>query len=295
MGIIQKAGDELRLFLGIIKSEYIKWIKSDKQFMTAFSVIFLYMYSLEIINNFVLEVGEPINIFEPLAIFMSNFYIIPILVLTFAVLMIDFPDISANSTFMLIRAGRTRWYKGQVIFVYAAAASFIGIFFIYTAIVTQSNAFVANVWSNAERLVNSVGYSDFRSQNPLAYLDLSIINNYTVSAATIYGVVLMVLHLALSSQLQMVLSLRFNKMIGLLGNAALLALGMVTWWADSSAKWLFPLAHSTVVFHYDELFNKVNFPILGSFLYLTAANLLLYFIGRRVMKRKMLTLLDNAN
>ena len=285
----------MKLFLGIIKSEYIKWIKSDKQLMTAFSMIFLYMYSLEIINKYTLEVGEPINIFEPLAIFMSNFYIIPILVLTFAVLMIDFPDISANSTFMLIRAGRTRWYKGQVIFVYVAAASFIGIFFVYTAVVTQSNAFVANLWSNAERFVNGVSYSDFRSQNPMAYLDLSIINNYTVFAATVYGVVLMVMHLALSSQLQMVLSLRFNKMIGLLGNAALLALGMVSWWADSGIKWLFPLAHSTVVFHYDELFNKVNFPISGSFLYLAAVNLLLYFIGRRVMKHKMLTLLDNAN
>lgn len=283
------------MFLEIIKTEYIKWIKSDKQLVAAFSMIFLYMYSLEIINKYSLEMGEPINIFEPLAIFMSNFYIIPILVLTFAVLMIDFPDISANSTFMLIRAGRTRWYSGQVTFVYTVAFSFIGIFFVYTAIVTQSNAFVANIWSNAERLVNSVAYSELRSQNPMAYLDLSIINNYSVAVATFYGVVLMTLHLALSSQLQMVLSIRFNKMIGLLGNAAMLALGVVSWWADSSLKWLFPLAHSTVVYHYDELFNKVNFPILGSFIYLAVANLLLYFIGRRVMKRKMLTLLDNSN
>ena len=81
MGIIQKAGDELRLFLGIIKSEYIKWLKSDKQLMTAFSMIFLYMYSLEIIKKYSAEMGEPINILEPLAIFLSNFYIIPILVL----------------------------------------------------------------------------------------------------------------------------------------------------------------------------------------------------------------------
>lgn len=283
------------MFLEIIKTEYIKWIKSDKQLVAAFSMIFLYMYSLEIINKYSLEMCEPINIFEPLAIFMSNFYIIPILVLTFAVLMIDFPDISANSTFMLIRAGRTRWYSGQVTFVYTVAFSFIGIFFVYTAIVTQSNAFVANIWSNAERLVNSVAYSELRSQSPMAYLDLSIINNYSVAVATFYGVVLMTLHLALSSQLQMVLSIRFNKMIGLLGNAAMLALGVVSWWADSSLKWLFPLAHSTVVYHYDELFNKVNFPILGSFIYLAVANLLLYFIGRRVMKRKMLTLLDNSN
>lgn len=55
MGIIQKAGDELRLFLGIIKSEYIKWLKSDKQLMTAFSMIFLYMYSLEIIKKYSAE------------------------------------------------------------------------------------------------------------------------------------------------------------------------------------------------------------------------------------------------
>ncbi len=281
----------MKLFLGIIKSEYIKWIKSDKQLMTAFSMIFLYMYSLEIINRYSAEMGEPINIFEPLAIFMSNLYIIPILVLTFAVLMIDFPDISANSTFMLIRSGRTKWYSGQAVFVYIAAASFIGIFFIYTAIFTQQNAFVANLWSNAERLINTLKYQDIRSKNPLSYLDLSIINNYTVAQATVFGVILMTLHLALSSQLQMVLSLKFNKMIGLLANASLLALGMITWWADSPAKWLFPLAHSTVVYHYDELFNKVNFPIWGSVLYLFAANIAIYFIGTRVIKHKNLSLM----
>lgn len=285
----------MRLFWGIIKSEYIKWIKSDKQFMTAFSMVFLYMYSLEVIKKYSLEMGEPINLFEPLAIFMSNFFIIPILVLTFAALMIDFPDISANSTFMLIRAGRTRWYSGQVAFIYSAALSFIGIFFIYTAVIIQSNAFVANVWSNVERLVNSLSYSKLRQDNPMAYLDLSIINNYSVSAATVYGVALMVLHLALSSQLQMVLSLKFNKMIGLLGSAMLLAFGMVSWWANSGIKWLFPLAHATVVYHYDELFNRVNFPIWGSFIYLAMANIALFFVGKRVIKQKMLTLLDNSN
>lgn len=281
----------MRLFLGIIKSEYIKWLKSDKQLMTAFSMIFLYMYSLEIINKYSAEMGEPINLFEPLAIFMSNLYIIPILVLTFAVLMIDFPDISANATFMLIRSGRTKWYSGQVAFVYVAAVSFIGILFIYTAIFTQKNAFVANLWSSAERLINTLEYQEIRSKNPLSYLDLSIINNYTVAQATVYGAILMTLHLALSSQVQMVLSLKFNKMMGLLANASLLALGMITWWADSPAKWLFPLAHSTVVYHYDELFNRVNFPILGSFLYLAAANTAIYFLGRRVIKRKNLSLM----
>lgn len=285
----------MRLFLSIFKSEYIKWLKSDKQLMTAFSMIFLYMYSLEIINKYSAEMGEPINLFEPLAIFMSNLYIIPILVLTFAVLMIDFPDISANSTFMLIRSGRTKWYSGQIAFVYVAAASFIGIFFIYTAIFTQQNAFVANVWSNAERLINSLSYSRLKNDSPMAYLDLSIINNYTVLTATVYGAALMMLLLALSSQLQMVLSLKFNKMIGLLGNAAILALGMVTWWADSPAKWLFPLAHSTVIYHYDELFNKVNFPISGSFAYLAAANVAVYFLGRRVIKRKNLSLMSKED
>lgn len=285
----------MRLFLNIFKSEYIKWLTSDKQLMTVFSMIFLYMYSLNIINKYSADMGEPINLFEPLAIFMSNLYIIPILILTFSVLMIDFPDITANSTFMLIRSGRIKWYSGQVAFVYAAAASFIGIFFLYTAIFTQQNAFVANVWSNAERLINSISYLELKSDSPMAYLDLSIINNYTVLTATILGAALMVLHLALSSQLQMILSLKFNKMIGLFANVAVLALGMVTWWADSPAKWFFPLAHSTVVYHYDELFNRVSFPISGSFAYLLAANILLYFAGRHIIKRKNLSLMSKED
>lgn len=284
----------MRTLFNIIKFEFIKWIKSDKQLTTAFSLIFLYMYSLEIIKDYSAELGEPINLFEPMSIFLSNFYTIPIIVLTFAVLMIDFPDISANATFLLLRTGRTKWYKSQVLFVLTAAVTFITILFIFTVVLMSNNAFAANVWSNAERFINDVSHSQYRIKNPISYLDLSIINNYTVTTAMIYGVSLMVLYLVLASQLQMALSLRFNKMIGLIGNLLVLGLGMVTWWADGSVKWLFPLAHSTIAYHYDELYNKVEFPIAGSFVYLIAFNTVIYFIGRKVMNDKMLTLMSQG-
>jgi len=278
----------------MVKSEYIKWLKSDKQIITAFSLICLYMYVLEPIKKYTLDFGEPINVIEPFIVFLTNGYCIPIILMTFMVLMIDFPDISGNSTFLLIRTGRTKWYRCQVMFVIVSAVSLIALFLIFAFFLMADKAYFANVWSNVQRLMNNSQYSQLRDQYPLSVLDLSVINNFGAAKATLYAIILMLLHLVFTAQLQMVLSLRFNKMIGLCGNLLVIGLGLISWMNDIKLKWLLPLSHSTIGWHYDELYNKTIFPIWASLIYMIAINAVIYFIGSRVMKSKMLTLLNQG-
>ncbi len=284
----------MKSFFNMVKSEYIKWLKSDKQIITAFSLICLYMYVLEPIKKYTLDFGEPINVIEPFIVFLTNGYCIPIILMTFTVLMIDFPDISGNSTFLLIRTVRTKWYRCQVMFVIVSAVSLIALFLIFAVFLMADRAYFANVWSNVQRLMNNSQYSQLRDQYPLSVLDLSVINNFSAAKATLYAIILMLLHLVFTAQLQMVLSLRFNKMIGLCGNLLVIGLGLISWMNDIKLKWLLPLSHSTIGWHYDELYNKTIFPIWASLIYMIAINAVIYFIGSRVMKSKMLTLLNQG-
>ncbi|MCM1009124.1 MAG: hypothetical protein NC485_14645 [Ruminococcus flavefaciens] len=284
----------MKSFFNMVKSEYIKWLKGDKQIITAFSLICLYMYVLEPIKKYSVDLGEPVNVIEPFIIFLTNGFCIPIIIMTFTVLMIDFPDISGNSTFLLIRTGRTKWYKSQVIFVVVSAVSFIFLLLIFSILLMADSAFSANIWSNTERLINNAQYIQLRNQYPLSVLDLSVINNFSVIKATLYAIILTILYLVFTAQFQMTLSLRFNKMIGLCGNLLIIGLGLLSWAGDSKLKWLLPLSHSTIGWHYDELYNKTQFPIFLSLLYMIAINIFIYAAGKRVMQKKMLTLLNQG-
>lgn len=139
--------------------------------------------------------------------------------------------------------------------------------------------------------MSSPQYEELRIEYPLAVLDMSVINNYSIITAFIYAVVLMILHLIFTAQLQMVLSLRFNKIIGICGNLIVLGFGLVLWAAENNLKWLFPFANSTIGWHYDELYNKTEFPILLSLIYMIIINIIMYFAGKKVISKKMLTLL----
>ena len=169
--------------------------------------------------------------------------------------------------------------------------------FVFGVIAIQPQGFVGGVWSNSAKLINSqtMDTINFRSINPLSYLDLSVMTNFSVVGAVALGSLLTVLHLTFCAQLQMTLALRFNRITGLAANLLMLGAGMALQIIGLKICWLFPFAHSTAGKHYDELFNEMIFPIWGSVLYLVAANILMYFIGVSVIKRKNLSLMSKED
>lgn len=278
-------------------SEYIKWLKNDKQIFCGFALICLYVLSISPMKEYAAMFGEPVNILEPYMAFITNVLCVSVTVLTFAVLMIDFPDISANETFVIIRTGRARWYRSQVGFVVMAEVTVLAVLLLFGIIAINPVGFVADVWSNSSKLIHSpdMEIMNFKGKNPFCYIDMSVMTNFSVTKAAIVSSLLMILYLTFSSQLQMTLALRFNRIIGLAANLLVLGAGMALQLVDINLRWLLPFAHSTVGLHYDELFNETRFPIWGSFVYLIVANTLLYFLGRRVMQNKVLTLMNQGD
>lgn len=260
--------------------------------MTALTFLCLYLYSLTPLKEVAQEIGEPVNIFEPYIIFCTNIFCAPLIVLCFTVLMTDFPDISANAAFVLIRTGRAKWYRSQLGFIAMAAMTFLCALLIFGTVFVSSFAFSDDVWSNAAKIINGPKYMSFRGKNQLSYPDMTAINNFAPISAVIISTLLEFLHLMLSAQIQMTVTLKFNKIAGTVSSLAVLGAGIALQYAGVPIRWLLPFAHSTVGQHYAELFNEVKFPVWDSALCLIAANVAMYFAGVCVIRRKNLSLMS---
>lgn len=273
-----------------IKSTYITYLVNDKQFFTAVSFICLYMYAISPMVECAALFEEPINLFEVFLTFINNGFCIPLIIITFLVTIIDFPDIGRNAGFILIRSGRNKWYLNQLLFLLVTISGFLASLFIFSLIFVFGNSFVINGWSNVIRDLQLDLYLELRTKYPLAGIDLTVINNFRPYTALVYSLIFAVLQFLLYGQLQICFCMKFNRLVGICASFATLGMGLALWAASSGLKWLLPFANATIGWHYDQAFNLTLYPLWASFLYLLVANLLLYFFGQQIIKNKQLYL-----
>lgn len=281
---------------GLVKSTYIEWLKSDKQMITIVSLICLFMYVITPLKLFMKEFGgEPLQFLEPFLTFLGNGFCIPIFTVAFLVTIIDFPDTSSGSVFIICRLGRKRWYRAQIGFLILSIVTFVALLFMFSIVLTVQSAFLTNSWSNVMLNIQMELHRQLKTLYPLATIDLSIINHFRPTTALVYSVLLTVMNLLLHGQLQILLTIKFNRMIGIFSSILLLGGGLVSWAASSNIRWLFPFAHSTIGWHYDKLFEKTEMPLAASFAYIIAANILLYVLTQWAIRKKQFYFGDNEN
>lgn len=274
---------------GMVKSAYISWLKNDKQIFFGVLLICLYMY---VISPLILcsdMMKEPLCFIEPYMVFVGNGFCIPLLVISFLVTIIDFPDTGGNLAFFLYRCGRRKWYNNQLIFLMIAIVTFLFLIFLFSLVFTTERSFVANGWSNTVTNLNNENIEEYKllkEKYPLAVTDLSIINHFQPYNAAAINTILTIFMLLFHGQIQMCLSLKFNKSIGCVTSLAVLGIGLLTWAASSKYMWLFPLANSTIGWHYDKLFQETIYSPLFSFIYMLLMNAILYILGLLIIKNK---------
>lgn len=274
---------------GMIKSMYISWLKNDKQIIFGLLLICLYMYVISPLIICSENMEQPLCFIEPYMSFVGNGFCMPLVVMAFLITIMDFPDISGNITFVLHRCGKRKWYHNQLAFLIISILTFLALLFIFSVIFTGSISFMTNGWSNTMINLNNEyieEYDNLRNMYPLAVTDLSIINHFRPYDAAVYNTILVTLMLTFHGQLQMCLSVRFNKGVGCIASISVLGLGLLTWAASSKLKWIFPLANSTIGWHYNRLFQETIYPIYMSFIYMILINIMIYIIGRFIIKRK---------
>lgn len=270
----------------LLKSDFIRWLKSDKQILLALCYICFSMYVIVPMRDFASVFDEPLNIFEAYLTFLGNGFSMIIIIIVFMFLIIDFPDLSANSIFILSRTGRKRWLNNQLAFVYLAAATYMLLIFLFSIVTTADISFAANGWSNVLYEINMTENTDMKIQNALAVLDTSIFNNFRPYEALLYNSILMFLQITFFGQLQICLTVRFNKIIAIFVNMLFIVAGVILWNAGSWLKWFFTISNSTVGWHNDGFFSKSFYPLWASFAYMIGLNLIIYISSNRFVKNR---------
>lgn len=282
---------------GMIRSLFISWLKNDKQVFSLVLLIWLYMYVISPLKTCSEYMQQPLCFAETFMSFIGNGFCMPLIALAFLVITIDYPDISGNVTFVLHRCGRKKWYNNQLFFLILAVIIYLLFLFIFSIVFTGTYSFVTNGWSNVIINLNKESIEEYRQLKityPFAATDLSIINHFRPYTALFYNTILAILMLVFHGQLQMCLSVRFNKAVGCVSSIAILGLGLMSWVASDKLKWFFPLANSTIGWHYDELYQKTLYPVEYSFVYMIALNIILYIIGVNIVHKKQFYLGGNT-
>lgn len=271
--------------LTLMRSELTRWLRSDKQMLLAVTLIYSTAYVLLPLRDLSAYFHEPLNCFEGFLTLLGNGFSMMVAVLVYLFLMIDYPDLTGNTLFVISRMGRKRWLRSQLAFVYLTAAVYLLAVFLFSLIMTADISFCANGWSNVIRQLLNAENIELRNQNTMAVLDASIQNYYRPYNAIIRNSILMYLQLVLFGQLQICLTVRFHKLAALLVNLVLVAAGAIFWNAHHWLQWLFPISNATVGWHHTGFFQQGIYPVSYSAAYLLIGNLLLFLCSGYFAKR----------
>ena len=271
--------------LSLMRSELTRWLRSDKQMLLAVTLIYSTSYILLPLREISAYFREPLNLFEGFLTLLGNGFSMMVLVLVYLFLIIDYPDLTGNALFVIARLGRKRWLRNQLAFVYLTSAVYLLAVFLFSLLLTGDISFVANGWSNTMRQLLTESNADLRTQNMLAVLHESIQNYYRPYEAMWKSTLLMFLQITLFGQLQICLTVRFNKLAAVFVNLLIVSAGALFWNARHWAQWFFPISNATVGWHHAAFFNQEIFPLWGSALYLIAGNLLLLLYSGYCAKR----------
>ncbi|MFG6394054.1 MAG: hypothetical protein K1W24_07770 [Lachnospiraceae bacterium] len=268
----------IRKILITAKSEYLKWICNERMVLLLVAFVFINNIIITPLLEHSKVMESPINILEPyIAVLNSNTMIITVPVI-FLALFSDFPMMKGNTLFILIRTSKLDWLLGQLLFVFYAVASYIGILFGFSVLTVLNEGFWANGWSLVVTKYAEL-YPDQAYSMGCLLIKWNLHHQVSPWYAAAAGTVMMFLYLMLVPLIMLFFYTFFhNKVTGLLTVGIITALGSVFYIADMEAMWFFPIAHIAIQAHFTKYFAAGNIPAVFSFVYFVLLFLML-FIG----------------
>lgn len=275
----------LRKSMTVLKTTYIRWLFSSRLLVFAFAYMFMYVYfispQLELSRYF----DTPLNAFEPFVGLMNNGFFLPLVAMTYLILISDQPRLDDSTTFILFRTGKTPWMLGQFWFLLCSALTFIGFLLFSSMLSVSGRSFIINAWSlvtkNSLLSENQTLLAGKLDSLP----DGSVINQSRPFEALIHGILLMLMYMLIVGIILMLFSLKQKKILGIFVNLSFSAAGLVLWALNNFAKWLFPISNAAYSRHYDVMFDETYVGIWYSYVYFIVVLAALIFVAARIGKK----------
>lgn len=247
--------------------EYSLWLTNPRMSILLVLLVLIHSMVIQPLAQAGGQIGVRFHLLEPLAALCNSTLILLILPLGFLVLMAGFPRMDRGFLLQLYRVGRLNWVLGELLYLCMAAATYLGVVLLGTALCSLPYAPITSPgWSAvATDYVDILGESALKSA--IALLPKNLYQQMGPGAAVAGSFLLLFLCLVLMGAILLAASLLRINSLGIAVDAALLLVGAGFVILDSSWMWGFPCAHALIWLHYNPYFRTPVCPLWVSGLY----------------------------
>ena len=249
------------------RMEYSLWLTNPRMSILLVLLVLIHSMVIQPLAKAGGQIGVRFHLLEPLAALCNSTLILLILPLGFLILMAGFPRMDRGFLLQLYRVGRLNWVLGELLYLCMAAATYLGVVLLGTALCSLPYAPITSPgWSAvATDYVDILGESALKSA--IALLPKNLYQQMGPGAAVAGSFLLLFLCLVLMGAILLAASLLRINSLGIAVDAALLLVGAGFVILDSPWMWGFPCAHALIWLHYNPYFRTPVCPLWVSGLY----------------------------
>lgn len=273
-GILQVARGEFRLF--VINSKII---------VVLFAIIYISESLMEPVRRLCEASGLKLSFMEPYLLLTDVASYNLVIPLVFLILMSGFPSRQSFNYFSLIRISRMQWLLGEMLFVCAAAVSYI--LLILFGLIAYMCRYInwTNGWGSY-MLDFHARYPEEYMENANYFLRSDMMTHGSPLSVFLHSLCLMVCMLLAVALLQMTFALIKKSLIGMLLSVGitLMAAPMIHN-GTGKLKWIFPMPHTNFALHFNGFLAEKNLGIGMSYIYFAVLIAILVSVDVMLMKK----------
>ncbi len=217
---------------------------TDLRFYIVLSVTAILMVILtDTMKDFVLNAQSNINILEPFLLEFQNDAVMTILYLGLIMIFTDAPFFDEKDSYFAVRIQRINWFLGKCIYVVFMTVLYILFLELISILCILPVGYIGNMWSEAIYLLSTTNAAVVEGV-PLVY-STNVIWALTMNGAAFHNFFLSVLGGIFLGMLFYLLSIKTNKVFGIISVSAIFFSGKVIIWTQSRE--LFKVAFYNIV------------------------------------------------
>jgi hypothetical protein len=257
----------LRKILLHAKLEFHLWVTNPRMSIFLALLVLIHTIVIQPLAQAGAQIGEKINLLEPLVALTNSTLILLMLPIGFLVLMADYPRMGQGFLLQLYRVGRINWVLGQLVHLVVTAVSYLVVILMGAMVCTLPYTnWISNQWSTV-----TTDYDTLMGDNAMKIVSTLLPKKLYLQMGPVDALVrsgtLLLCYLILVGCIMLATSLLKVKFFGIAVNAGVLLAGTGMTLLNSSWMWIFPSAHGLTWAHYTSYFRAAVCPLWLSYVY----------------------------
>jgi len=275
---------------------YINWITGSRMLIIPVTWIFFYELSIKPMLEHSELMQTPLNLLEPFIVVTNNSIVVPIIIISYLLLVSDCPKLGSGELFILHRTGKINWLCGQFLFIFLSAATYLLAIFVFCSIAVFGKSFIANGWSEVTRFIRfRDDYHILYASSSASIIEQNLFMHSRPYAAAARSFLLVLLYLVLVSLIVLLFNVLKHRILGLIIAFSVVAMGFLSWATLGDLMWFFPMANSVYGWHNQSILAQQSYSSVFSYIYFTVTILSVAIMSVIAIRRSSIQSSGNEN